>query len=69
MELTGGFSVKEWSRFHIPRCSDCSGKWWWWGQQKNSGSSEWGLTLLVAGQPEVLWSNGVDRQIQRERVV
>src|ERR1700731_1594972 len=27
MELTGGFSVKNWSRLHLPRSSDCSGEW------------------------------------------
>ena len=27
MELTGGFSVKNWASFHLPRNSDCSGEW------------------------------------------
>jgi hypothetical protein len=27
MELTGGFSVRHWYRNHLPRNSNCSGKW------------------------------------------
>ena len=34
MELTGGFSVKNWSRFHVPGSSDCSAKWSMGGGQK-----------------------------------
>src|SRR5271155_4934411 len=39
MEMTGGFSAQNWSRFHSPRSSDCSGKR---GGQKYSESGKIG---------------------------
>jgi len=69
MELTGGFSVKNWSRFHMPRSSDCSGKWLWGDNKKSRDLQKSAPILSVAQQPEEVWTNEDDRWIQRAKLV
>jgi hypothetical protein len=48
------------------RSSDCSRKWSQWGIQNFRKS---GPTLMITQQPEAGRPNGVDRQIQRVKLV
>jgi len=42
----------------------------WRGNNKKSRDHEkWGPTLPIAPQPEVVWTNGVDRRIQSAKLV
>src|SRR5271155_2947621 len=42
----------------------------WRGNNKKSRDHQkWGPTLPIAPQPEVVWTNGVDRQIQSAKLV
>src|SRR5271154_1530350 len=53
----------------IQRSSDCSGKWICGGDKNSRNLPKSAPTLLVAQQPDALWINGDDRQIQRVKLV
>jgi len=61
MGFIGGFSVQNWSIFHILRSSDCSGKWLGWGEQKNSGSSKMGTAFANSTRTR----GGMDKRSQQ----
>ena len=57
-------------RNSVQRSSDCSGGWWWWWGELNSRNLEKSApTLRITPQPEGLWSDGVDRRIQRAKQI
>jgi hypothetical protein len=68
MEATAGFSASNWSKTNTPCFSDCRLVMLYkevkevWAEFL---PAEFGMFLLVAQQPEVLWTNGDHSRIQR----
>jgi hypothetical protein len=68
MEVTGRFSASNWSKTNPPCLSDCrlvmlyKGVKYLWAEFL---PAEFGTFLLVAQQPEELWTNRDHSRIQR----